>query len=176
MQKVEAAAVKIPALVDDIVRLSQGDLSQTTESGNHPAAARKTAAYAPVRALPDMATAGHLLLVDGNEIKREMLQHRLQRKGYVVDVAAGALDALERVLARPYDLVLLDSGSPGVGGLDLLRAVRERQPPLELPVTMLMAKDDTADVVESLNLGANDYLTHPIDFPVAQARVRTQRL
>jgi diguanylate cyclase (GGDEF)-like protein/PAS domain S-box-containing protein len=81
---------------------------------------------------------------------------------------------LERIQEEPVDLVLLDVEMPGISGLDALQTLRGRYSPIELPIIMVTAKDQSEDIVTALNLGANDYLTKPIDFPVALARIRTQ--
>jgi adenylate cyclase len=63
---------------------------------------------------------------------------------------------------------------PGLSGIDVLRRVRKRWPESDLPVIMATARDTTEDVVEALRLGANDYVTKPLDFPVVLARVESQ--
>ena len=115
-----------------------------------------------------------VLIVDDNEMNRDMLSRRLERKGYSILEAASAHSLLERIEKEPVDLVLLDIEMPGISGLDALRKLRERFAPAELPVIMVTAKDRSEDIVTALDLGANDYLTKPIDFPVALARIRTQ--
>lgn len=115
-----------------------------------------------------------ILIVDDNEMNRDMLARRLERKGYAVREAGGAQSLLERIDEYPVDLVLLDVEMPDVSGLDALRKLRERYAPMELPIIMVTAKDQSDDIVTALDLGANDYLTKPIDFPVALARIRTQ--
>jgi diguanylate cyclase (GGDEF)-like protein/PAS domain S-box-containing protein len=115
-----------------------------------------------------------LLIVDDNEMNRDMLARRLLRKGYVVELAANARDLLERVQRDAVDLVLLDIEMPEVSGLDALQKLRERYSAAELPIIMVTAKAQSEDIVKALDLGANDYLTKPIDFPVAVARIGTQ--
>jgi serine/threonine protein kinase/CheY-like chemotaxis protein len=82
--------------------------------------------------------------------------------------------ALRIAEVQPVDLVLLDIMMPGISGLDVLREVRKTRGPDELPIIMVTAKSDSDDVVEALDLGANDYVTKPIDFPVVLARLQTQ--
>ena len=118
--------------------------------------------------------AGDLLVVDDNEMNRDMLSRRLDLNGYTVTTAEGGRQALELIGGRPFDLVLLDVMMPDVDGLEVLRTVRERFSPAELPVMMLTAKDRSEEIVEALSAGANDYVTKPIDFPVVLARVATQ--
>ncbi len=115
-----------------------------------------------------------ILLVDDNEMNRDMLARRLERKGYVIQVAEGARSLLERIQEEPVDLVLLDVEMPGISGLDALLTLRGCYSPIQLPIIMVTAKNQSEDIVKALDLGANDYLTKPIDFPVALARIRTQ--
>jgi class 3 adenylate cyclase len=115
-----------------------------------------------------------LLVVDDNELNRDMLSRRLGSRGYVVDVAEDGERALGRLDQAGFDVVLLDVMMPGLSGLDVLQRVRERWSESDLPVIMATARDATEDVVEALRLGANDYVTKPLDFPVVLARVETQ--
>jgi diguanylate cyclase (GGDEF)-like protein/PAS domain S-box-containing protein len=116
---------------------------------------------------------GRVLVVDDNENNREILARRLARNGYAVSVADGARDLLDRIRDEAIDLVLLDIEMPGVTGLDALVAIRRTHSAVRLPVIMVTARSQSEDVVKALELGANDYLTKPVDFPVALARVRT---
>jgi diguanylate cyclase (GGDEF)-like protein/PAS domain S-box-containing protein len=117
---------------------------------------------------------GRLLIVDDNELNRDMLARRLARKGYEVSVAASAHDLTERVRAESLDLVLLDIEMPEISGLDALKTLREVYSAIELPIIMVTARNQSDDIVKALNLGANDYLTKPVDFAVALARIGTQ--
>jgi diguanylate cyclase (GGDEF)-like protein/PAS domain S-box-containing protein len=115
-----------------------------------------------------------LLIVDDNEMNRDMLARRLARKGYDVLVANGAQELVESVKQDGIDLVLLDIEMPEITGLDALRILRKVYSAAELPVIMVTAKNQSEDIITALDLGANDYLTKPIDFPVAVARISTQ--
>jgi class 3 adenylate cyclase len=115
-----------------------------------------------------------LLVVDDNELNRDMLSRRLGGRGFAVEVAEDGERGLARIEGQTFDLVLLDVMMPGLSGIDVLRRVRERWPASDLPVIMVTARDTTEDVVEALGLGANDYVTKPLDFPVVLARVETQ--
>src|SRR5213595_862405 len=115
-----------------------------------------------------------LLIVDDNEMNRDMLARRLARKGYEIALAENARQLLQRVEQEGVDLVLLDIEMPEVSGLDALKTLREAYSPIELPVIMVTAKNQSEDIVKALDMGANDYLTKPIDFPVAVARIGTQ--
>ncbi|MBL8793426.1 MAG: SpoIIE family protein phosphatase [Planctomycetia bacterium] len=115
-----------------------------------------------------------LLVVDDNELNREVLTRRLQRRGYDVLAAHDGQAALALLAEQRFDLILLDILMPGISGIDLLRRIRQIHAPTEVPVIMVTAVDESAQVVEALNLGANDYITKPLDFAVVLARVQTQ--
>jgi two-component system sensor histidine kinase/response regulator len=116
---------------------------------------------------------GTVLVVDDNEMNRDVLSRRLKREGFAVVAVDGGQAAIDRLGAEPFDIILLDVMMPHVSGLDVLRWVRARRGLAEAPVIMVTAKDQSEDVVEALGLGANDYVVKPIDFPVLMARVRT---
>ncbi len=117
---------------------------------------------------------GRLLIVDDNEMNRDVLARRLERKGYSVAVAENARDLLAKVKQENPDVVLLDVEMPEVSGLEALKILRREYSPDKLPIIMVTAKSQSEDIVEALDLGASDYLTKPIDFPVALARIATQ--
>ncbi len=117
--------------------------------------------------------------MDDDENNRDMISRRLARRGVTVEVAVdgrGALAAVERSTAAgaPFDLVLLDVEMPGLSGFDVLARLREAHTAERLPVIIATARTDREDVVQALSLGANDYVTKPLDFPVVFARVQTQ--
>ena len=115
-----------------------------------------------------------LLLVDDEEMNRDMLGRRLELEGYAVTLADSGQRALDLLQGQPFDLILLDVMMPEMNGLQALRGIRERHGPAELPVIMVTAKDQSEDVVEAFRHGANDYVTKPVDLPVALARIATQ--
>ena len=117
---------------------------------------------------------GRLLVVDDEENNRDMLSRRLTRQGYTVEVADGGAEALEKLTATTYDLVLLDQTMPGMTGLDLLRLLRATYSSCDLPVIMVTGVDQSETVVAALNGGANDYVTKPVDMPVISARIEAQ--
>ncbi len=120
------------------------------------------------------ASPGTLLVVDDDAMNRDMLSRRLARHGYTVAVAEDGEQALKMIEGHKFDLVLLDVMMPGVSGLQALEILRRRYSMADLPVIMATAKDESSDIVEALKLGANDYVTKPLDFPVVLARVETQ--
>src|SRR2546428_9980705 len=120
------------------------------------------------------ARSNRLLIVDDNEMNRDMLARRLARKGYVIGLAGNAKELLERVKQDAVDLVVLDIEMPEISGLDALKTLREHYSPAELPIIMVTGKITGYDNGTALDLGAKDYLKKPIDFPVAVARIGTQ--
>lgn len=115
-----------------------------------------------------------LLVVDDIEMNRDALSRRLERKGFRVLAAADGYEALGLIEEQLIDLVLLDIMMPGISGLDLLGKLRQSWSPAELPVIMVTARDQKADMIDALGLGANDYVAKPIDFPVLHARIEAQ--
>jgi sigma-B regulation protein RsbU (phosphoserine phosphatase) len=124
--------------------------------------------------IPDPAAEPVVLVVDDNADNRDALARRLQRSGYQVKLAADGPAALRLLAESPCDLVLLDVMMPGMNGLEVLRKIRDTRSPMQLPVIMATARDQSADIAEALNLGANDYVTKPLDFVVLLARIQTQ--
>lgn len=116
---------------------------------------------------------GTILVVDDNENNRDMLSRRLQRCGYTLEVAENGQEALEQIEKHVFDIILLDAMMPVLDGIETLKILRQKYSVNELPVIMATAKNHSDDIVEALRLGANDYVTKPLDFPVVLARTRT---
>lgn len=117
---------------------------------------------------------GHILVVDDEEINRDLLRRRLERKGYSVETVEDGSAALKCIETSHFDMVLLDIMLPELDGVTVLKKLRVDFSASELPVIMVSAKDDSEGIVEALQLGANDYITKPVDFPVALARIDNQ--
>ena len=120
------------------------------------------------------ATKGRLLIVDDIRENREILKRRFERHGFHATEASGGVEALALTERENFDLVLLDMMMPDLSGLEVLAQIRTTHSPGSLPVIMVTAKSQSEDVVDALNRGANDYITKPVDFSVALARVITQ--
>jgi DNA-binding response OmpR family regulator len=112
-----------------------------------------------------------VLVVDDNVLNRDLLEHRLGQEGYQVAVAEGGEQALMLIESQPFDLVMLDYMMPGMNGLEVLKTVRETYSAETLPVIMVTAIDDLDDEESALALGANDYVTKPIDFQLLFALI-----
>src|SRR3984893_16322641 len=115
-----------------------------------------------------------LLVVDDLEDNRALLRRRFEKRGYeIVEAHSGSM-ALDLVAQNDFDLVLLDIMMPGLNGMEVLKTIRTTYSPDQLPVIMVTARAESADIIAALELGANDYLIKPVNFPVAFARVQTQ--
>jgi diguanylate cyclase (GGDEF)-like protein len=115
-----------------------------------------------------------LLIVDDVSDNRTLLTRRFERRGFEVVEADSGFAAIELIDKEPFDLVLLDVMMPGIDGIETLRRIRNQKSASALPVIMVTAKTGTNHIVDALELGANDYVTKPVDFAVAFARVNTQ--
>ncbi len=115
-----------------------------------------------------------LLIVDDISDNRTILTRRFQRRGFDVVEAECGLTAIELIDKESFDLVLLDVMMPGMDGIETLKRIRSGNSASELPVIMVTAKSESTNIVDALELGANDYVTKPVDFAVALARVNTQ--
>lgn len=119
-----------------------------------------------------------VILVDDDHINSKIFSKRLAKRGYDVDTLHSGSECLEFVknFDKSYSLVIiLDIVMPELNGIEVLKEIREDFSPMELPVIMLSAKDDTEDIVECLSLGASDYLTKPANIDIATARINTQK-
>ncbi|PYQ49522.1 MAG: adenylate/guanylate cyclase domain-containing response regulator [Acidobacteria bacterium] len=162
-----AAAPPPPART---ARPAAADVPLPSEDGPGPATLALRAAVSKTRG----ESGGTLLVVDDNELNRDMLSRRLRSRGYEVVTAEDGQNALDLVKSRRFDLILLDIMMPVLSGLDVLKVIRATYSVAELPIIMATAKDQGTDVVEALRMGANDYVTKPLDFPVVLARAETQ--
>ena len=115
-----------------------------------------------------------LLIVDDIADNREVLARRFSKRGYDIVEADCGHKALELIGQQQFDLVLLDIMMPEMDGIEVLKLVRGNYSPDSLPVVMVTGKSFSDDVAGALELGANDYITKPVDFPVALARAQTQ--
>jgi len=111
-----------------------------------------------------------ILVVDDEPPIRKLLRVGLGSQGYAVSEAPNARAAIEIVDMEKPDLILLDLGLPGMGGLDLLRKWRDDG--LDIPVVILSSRTDEAGIVNALELGADDYVTKPFGMNELVARIR----
>lgn len=111
-----------------------------------------------------------ILWVEDDRMIGESVRRGLRLEGFAVDWVEDGLAAWTALSTTPYDLVLLDLGLPGQGGMDVLRRLRAGK--LSMPVLIVTARDSVADRVAGLDAGADDYLVKPFDLDELAARVR----
>ena len=103
--------------------------------------------------------AKRILIVEDEEQMARMLDIRLRANGYATDTVVDGEAALESISSAPPDLVLLDAMLPKVDGFEVLQAMKEKTE--TVPVILLTARSQEADVVRGLKMGARDYITKP---------------
>lgn len=106
-----------------------------------------------------------ILLVEDNELNRDMLTRRLNRKGFEVRTAGDGQQALDEIARQMPDIVLLDMDLPVLNGWETSAAIRADAAMANLPVIALTAHAMTGDKQKALEAGCNDYATKPVDFP-----------
>lgn len=112
-----------------------------------------------------------LLIVEDEPKTGDYLRQGLTEAGFIADLARDGTDGLHLARTGEYDLIVLDVMLPGIDGWGILQALRDDG--RELPVLFLTARDDVADRVRGLELGADDYLVKPFAFSELLARIRT---
>lgn len=115
---------------------------------------------------------GSILAVDDEEDILELIRYNLSRDGYVVVTAESGEQALKEVRSRMPDAIVLDLMLPGMDGLDLCRTLKSSRETAHIPIIMLTARAEEADVVTGLELGADDYIIKPFSPRVLSARVK----
>ncbi len=120
----------------------------------------------------DPGSAGALVLVvDDDEMNRDVLSHRLEQQGHTVVMAQNGVEAMAVVRAHSPDLVLLDVMMPLMDGYQVLEEMKKDKSLHDLPVIMISADDNIESVVRCIELGAEDYLMKPFDAPLLKARI-----
>ena len=106
-----------------------------------------------------------ILLVEDNELNRDMLSRRLSRKGFEVQFALDGQEAVEKAKTLMPDLVLMDIGLPVLDGYDATRAIKSDDSTKSIPVIALTAHAMAEDRKQCFDAGCNDFDTKPIDLP-----------
>ena len=114
----------------------------------------------------------NILIVDDEEDVLELVRYNLDKNGYSTETATMGEEALTKARAKLPDLVILDLMLPGIDGLEVCRKLKSDTKTQHIPVIMLTAKGEEADIVTGLELGADDYVTKPFSPKVLVARVR----
>jgi len=115
-----------------------------------------------------------ILIVDDDAAARELLATHLGREGFEIREAATGEEALNLIAREAVGLLILDMRMPGMSGTDVVRRLRESPATITLPIMILTGKGDEYPLIESLGVGADDYLTKPIRLDELAARVRAR--
>jgi two-component system alkaline phosphatase synthesis response regulator PhoP len=113
-----------------------------------------------------------ILVVEDEADILELVRYNLSREGYHVTGTLTGEDALRKVRSDPFDLIVLDLMLPGIDGLAFTKTLKNDSRLRSIPIIMLTAKGEEADIVTGLELGAEDYITKPFSPKVMTARVR----
>jgi adenylate cyclase len=170
---VTADAARIAAAVARLRTLVEHGLGELTSASKREPRAGGGAADTESRstARAPGATPATILVVDDDAENRDLLARRLAREGHQVRMAKGGLEALAVVGSEPVDLILLDVMMPDLDGPSVLARLKQDPTRRHIPVLMISALDETASVVRSIELGAEDYLPKPCDPVLLRARI-----
>jgi two-component system alkaline phosphatase synthesis response regulator PhoP len=117
-------------------------------------------------------TKERILVVEDEEDILELVRFNLSREGYSVMGAASGEEAWRLASSELPDLIVLDLMLPGIDGLEVTKVIRNDSRTRDIPIIMLTAKGEEADIVTGLELGADDYITKPFSPRILVARVR----
>jgi DNA-binding response OmpR family regulator len=105
-----------------------------------------------------------ILIVDDEPDVREILQKKLQERGYLVSTAADGVEGMQTALQELPDLILLDVMMPNKDGFSMLKELKANEQTQKITVVMATAKGQLKDIYYGQDIGATDYLVKPIDF------------
>jgi two-component system alkaline phosphatase synthesis response regulator PhoP len=114
----------------------------------------------------------HILVVEDEEDILELIRYNLSREGYQVLCTTSGENALKIIKSEAMDLIVLDLMLPGIDGLEVAKILKNDSKTQDIPIIMLTAKGEEADIVTGLELGADDYITKPFSPRILTARLR----
>jgi CheY-like chemotaxis protein len=172
LRRIDAAAVQLTRVSDSLEDAYRVRL-RATRDGSLPAPFTSPLAAASREEPGDRSGArrGSILVIDNEEINRDLLTRRLTHHGHLVLTAESGEAGLAVAAREPVDLILLDVIMPGLSGYEVLSKIKADATLRDIPVLMISALDQTTSVTRCIALGADDYLTKPFDPLVLRARV-----
>ncbi len=111
-----------------------------------------------------------LIIEDEVKIARNITKVLDEEYSWAVDICTDGEDGRHMAMTNPYDLIILDLGLPKIGGIEILKDLRDRG--ITIPVLILTARDDTRDIIEGLETGSDDYMVKPFDMRELMARCK----
>ena len=179
LKKIHSAAELFLCRVNEIVDFSKIDAG--LKASGPEVSDRSSLIYRALTSLRELAQdsaavtggeSGSILVVDDNEINRDLLSRYLERQGHTVRVADNGRQALEMIATGAFDLVLLDIMMPELNGYQVLQHLKHSETWRDLPVIMISALDEMDSAVRCIELGAEDYLPKPFNPVLLRARVQ----
>ena len=113
-----------------------------------------------------------MLIVEDEEALLDLLKFNFNKEGYKIDTAKDGETALEKILYKPPDIIILDWMLPKLSGIELCRRIRKNKEHKNIPIIMLTAKGEEEDKLRGLETGADDYITKPFSINELVARVK----
>ena len=113
-----------------------------------------------------------MLIVEDEEALLDLLKFNFNKEGYKIDTATDGETALEKILYKPPDIIILDWMLPKLSGIELCRRIRKNKEQKNIPIIMLTAKGEEEDKLRGLETGADDYITKPFSVNELVARVK----
>jgi class 3 adenylate cyclase len=120
---------------------------------------------------PNYREPGRLLVVDDNKVNRILLSRGLEQQGHHVSLAENGKEAMELLGVQEFDMILLDIEMPEMNGFEVLEACLADPHLRDIPIIMTSASDELSSVVKCIEMGAEDFLTKPLDAVLLRARV-----
>lgn len=176
LQRIYSCGQRLLDLIGNILDFAQGAETQieTDDVGVSAMAHDAIASIKPLARqhgkLPEEER-GCVLVVDDNEINRDLLSRQLGRRGHAVVEAEDGLEAMELLEKQEFDLVLLDVMMPKMNGFEVLQRVKASDKLRHLPIVMISALHETDSAVRCIEAGAEDYLPKPFNPVLLHARI-----
>ncbi|RJQ56889.1 MAG: response regulator [Nitrospiraceae bacterium] len=180
LEKIRSAGRLFLSFIEDIA-----GFTRTRHEGKDPASGPSDASAVMVRGVmseippieegrhyPDTFNRGYLLVVDDNEINRDLICRQLERQGHIVTAAENGRQALELMQTRVFDMVLLDIMMPEMSGYQVLQRLKSSDVHKDVPVIVISALDEMDSVVRCIQMGADDYLLKPFNPVLLKAGIR----
>ena len=114
-----------------------------------------------------------ILIVEDNEMNRDMLSRRLERKGFSVVMAEDGQKGVDMSKSESPDLILMDLSLPIMDGWQATTTIKSDDHTKNIPIIMITAKGEESDIIKGLEVGADDYVTKPFSISILSARIKS---
>ncbi len=179
LEKIRAAGRLFLSFIEDIASFTRtGNKGKSTASGTSDTSTMVRTVMSDIppieggRHYPDTVIRGNLLVVDDNEINRDLICRQLERQGHTVTAAGNGREAMEIMQTRAFDMVLLDIMMPEMSGYQMLQRLKSSDLHRDFPVIVISALDEMDSVIGCIQMGADDYLLKPFNPVLLKARIR----